>query len=440
MESLAQLMALMKHYGAERFYAKKLSPNDNSKNQVYLGGDFSVLNIFPHSEVFTDAEESVGSKRDRAKAKLMFFWVDSQGKHLAPDCQLILYPKYPEVRLSGFLKSCYGAPSKIMASRDPGRILVFGISQSGEILGHAVDSQSPLALEINARIWESFGVFVQFPADLGQSQTSRSILLNELRRIHRLNWIASQKLNNDGLKSPYLGGNGGGFTLEAEFGIPPNSRSQPDFLGWEIKQYGVNSFKTNRAKSPVTLMTPSPSAGEFKSIGAASFIRKFGYPDKSGKPDRINFGGVYTCLKDFHGVTGLKLILDGYDTATDKITDMDGSLVLVSRQGVQAAVWSFKDIMSHWNRKHAQAVYVPSMFRTPPAEYFYGTNVQLCSRTDFTLLLKALASGVVYYDPGLKIAAASSLAPALKSRSQFRIALKNIKQMYHQSEVVDLSL
>ena len=35
----------MRHHGATRIYAKNLAPNDNSKNQVYLGGDFSALTL-----------------------------------------------------------------------------------------------------------------------------------------------------------------------------------------------------------------------------------------------------------------------------------------------------------------------------------------------------------------------------------------------------------
>lgn len=68
----------MSSYGAMRLYAKTLTANDNSKNQVYLGGDFSALNILPHQEILTDSDSKAGSKRDRAKAKVSFFWVDPE--------------------------------------------------------------------------------------------------------------------------------------------------------------------------------------------------------------------------------------------------------------------------------------------------------------------------------------------------------------------------
>jgi hypothetical protein len=45
--SLEQLRSAMRAAGANRFYAKALSPNDNSKNQPYFRGDLSILNILP---------------------------------------------------------------------------------------------------------------------------------------------------------------------------------------------------------------------------------------------------------------------------------------------------------------------------------------------------------------------------------------------------------
>jgi hypothetical protein len=44
-------------------------------------------------------------------------------------------------------------------------------------------------------------------------------------------------------------------------------------------------------------MTPEPDAGFYKDKGAEAFIRKFGYPDHSGKKDRLNFGGIHYIKK-----------------------------------------------------------------------------------------------------------------------------------------------
>lgn len=186
-------------------------------------------------------------------------------------------------------------------------------------------------------------------------------------------------------------------------------------------------------------MTPEPNGGFYRDVGVAAFIARFGYPDKSGKVDRMNFGGIYACGREFHGDTGLRLTLQGYDSETGKITDMTGGIALENREGEQAALWRFGGIMEHWNRKHAKAAYVPSLFQTPPPEYCYGPKVLLCEQTDFSLLLKAVAAGSVYYDLGIKSENVLSAKPAVKRRSQFRIRHDELGGMYHRTEVKALS-
>ena len=439
-DSLSKLLQLMQSHGATRFYAKKLAPNDNSKNQIYLGGDFSALNIIPYKDIYTDGEVVADSKRDRAKADVAFFWIDSDGLYEAPDAQLILYPKYPEVRMSGFLKGCRKAPSDVLAVRDPGRVLFLGITHEGSVLGYAVHADHPLAIELNKRDdWEPTGVFLEIPANVEAKVDTKAQLLAALSRIYQKQWIQSQKLRLDGTIEPYRARNGGGYTLEAELGISPNGYAEPDYMGWEVKQYGVADFKNYRPKSPVTLMTPEPNGGIYKDEGVAEFLRRFGYPDKSGKVDRMNFGGIYACNKSFHAETGLRLSLQGFDAASNKITDMDGGIVLLSRTDEVAAVWNFAGIMKHWNRKHAQAAYIPSIFQTPPPEYAYGPKVLLCEQTDFILFLKAVAAGVIYYDPGIKIEGLSGPTPVAKRRSQFRVKHSQLTAMYHQHELIQLA-
>jgi hypothetical protein len=167
-------------------------------------------------------------------------------------------------------------------------------------------------------------------------------------------------------------------------------------------------------------------------------MRRFGYEDQSGKADRINFGGRYDCLRGLHGLTGLRMTMSGFDAPTGKITDLDGALSLIDGNDTVAASWSFKGMMAHWNRKHAQAAYVPSLFRTPPPEYSYGPSVLLCEQTDFLLFLKAFAAGSVYYDPAIKVENASSAKPGIKRRSQFRVAHADLPQLYKAHEVVAL--
>lgn len=432
-ESLDGVLALMQSHGANRFYIKKLAPNDNSKNQIYLGGDFSALNIIPHGSIRMDDTDRAGSKLDRAKADIPFFWVDEDGLHAAPHAQLILYPKYPEVRMSGFLKGSRRAPNDVLTVRDEGRVLILGMTGDGRVLGHAALPSSPVALAIHARPdLNPIGVFLQLPSTLTSPDT-KSLLLEKLTEIYRKHWIPSQKLSPRGVQ-PYSARNGGGYTLEAELGILPNGYSEPDFFGWEVKQYGVRDFNRFAPRSPVTLMTPEPTGGMYRDQGVDCFIRRYGYADISGISDRLNFGGVYSCIKELHSRTGLRLELKGYDREAGTITDMDGGVALVSHDGEIAALWKFAGMMEHWSRKHAQAVYVPSLFRTPPPEYRYGPRILLCEQTDFSLLLKAVLTGTVYYDPGIKMEMASTAKPDIKRRSQFRVRHDQLAALYHRHE------
>lgn len=426
------LLDHMAAHGATKFYAKLLAPNDNSKNQVYLGGGFGALNIIPHGEVESDDSAVAGAVRDRAKAKVRFFWLDAEGLALAPDAQLILYPNYPEVRMSGFLMRAVRAPSELMRSRDKGRIIFFGVCPDGRVIGRVVAHDDPVAQAFNGVTngLEVSGVFVDLGALRVGGASSRRVLLATLRQIHEKGWIQSQKIGAGGVSAPYNALNGGGYTLEAELGISPNGYSEPDFMGWEVKQYGVRDFVRYSAKSPVTLMTPEPTGGVYRDEGVEVFLRRFGYPDKSGKAARINFGGVYAGNRGFHADTGLALRLNGFDAVSGKITDIDGSIMLVDRHDTIAASWSFKGTIAHWNRKHARAVYVPSLMRKPPPQYSYGAAVQLCEGTDVLMLISALANGTVYYDPGIKMEKADSAKPEFKKRSQFRVKHKNLNSLY----------
>lgn len=429
---LVQLIESVAAFGATKFYAKKLAPNDNSKNQVYLGGGFGALNVIPHGEIESDDSDRAGSVRDRAKAPVEFFWHDDEGLSPAPDAKLILYPKYPEVRMSGFLKGAKRAPGDLMRSRDEGRVLILGVCPDGRVIGRALSRDDPAAraLDAVAPQLETAGVFLMLGALLKAGANPRKVLLDALCEIHLKTWIPSQKMGKAGVPAPYSARNGGGYTLEAELGISPNGYAEPDFMGWEVKQYGVSDFLRYTAKTPVTLMTPEPTGGVYREEGVEEFLRRFGYPDRAGKAGRTNFGGVYASNRDFHAETGLRLHVEGFDAASGKVTDVDGEIMLVSRDDTVAASWGFRGVISHWNRKHAKAVYVPSMMRQPPPQYSYGAVVKLCEGTDVLLLLAALSSGAVYLDPGIKMVEAPGVPPEIKRRNQFRVRHADLPALY----------
>lgn len=444
--TLKKLLKMFSDKNCNKVYVKKLSSNDNSKNQVYLGGSFEVINILPIKEIIS---EDVGDwKRARFKTKLDFYWLDDEGQiNHAPEAQLILYPKYPEVRFSGFLKGVKDAPSDLMANRIEGRYLFLGIDVDGKVLGHVVAPDSQIANEFEAlRNISTVGVFQELTIEKGViEQNSKEKLLSELRRIHNLGWIDSKRFDADKKILPCISSNCGGYTLEAELGITPNGYSEPDYLGWEVKQFSVTDF--NKWYSEViTLMTPEPTGGYYVEKGVEAFIRKYGYADKLGREARMNFGGIYK-YEITHPSTNLKMIISGYDTIVNKITNANGFIGLIDGKENIAASWAFTSLLKHWNRKHANACYVPSKNRKDEVlypfskqQYCYGGNIILGTGTDFSLVLQQIANANLYYDPGIKLefAIEGKRKQNIKRRSQFRIKSSNLVGLYHNNEVVNL--
>lgn len=95
--------------------------------------------------------------------------------------------------------------------------------------------------------------------------------------------------------------------------------------------------------------------------------------------------------------------------------------------------------MDHWGRKHAAAAYIPyNRSKNPPTEYCYKNPVLLGEGTDFQLFLSALASNLIVYDPGPKLENLNGLRTKTKGRSQFRINVKKLKNLYMKLDVVNI--
>lgn len=425
---------MFSNHGCQRIYVKVLSANDNSKQQVYFAGSFDVLNIFPISDIYPERTEK---GIETFKAALNFSWINNDGGiSQAPHSKFILYPEYPEVRFSGFLRECENSPSIIMSSREPGRLLFISVTSSGHILGYVTNSTSGIATEFQIlNDLQSTGVFsiIQLVAIIN----SRQKLLDELKRIHLSGWINSKRLDKSGFVLPCSSSNCGGYTLEAELGIRPNGYSEPDYLGYEIKQFKAANFERT-AKEVITLMTPEPTGGVYNQKGVEFFIRTYGYEDRNGKEDRYNFGGVHK-VGQTHPLTNLKLELEGFDSSTGKITNSSGSINLVDSKDVVTASWSYASLLKHWNLKHNLACYIPSKsILIPTRQYHYGNKVLLGDGTDFQLFLAEMSIGHIYYDPGIKLENASSAKPSTKRRSQFRIKSESLINIYHKTEILDL--
>lgn len=433
------LAAIFRDHGCSRLFFKPLAPNDNSKNQIYMGGSFDVVNMLPFTEV--KAEPRGDGHPPRFKAKLKLFWISERGSlHPAPAAQLILYPQYPEVRLSGFLRGCSEAPCGLLNSRAEGRVLVFGVGREGGVLAYVASADSPVSklfFNNNVGQMERTGVFSLLHLEEAEKEGDlKSFLLGKLKHIHLKGWIDSKRLDPFSRVLECDSPNCGGYTLEAELGITPNGFAEPDYLGWEIKQFNVRSFD-DIGSSTVTLMTPEPTGGIYVERGVDVFLDKYGYEDKRGRIGRTNFGGVYRVGVPRSSV-GLRLTLRGYCGETGRITDPTGAVEMVAGMETVVMSWSFESLLLHWNRKHSRAVYVPSMCSTMPRRrYRYGHKVLLCEGTDFILLLKAMSSGKVYYDPAIKREPGPS-GNRIKRRSQFRARSGSLPCLYKRSEEIDL--
>lgn len=111
---------------------------------------------------------------------------------------------------------------------------------------------------------------------------------------------------------------------------------------------------------------------------------------------------------------------------------------MLADSGECAASWSFEGLLMKWNKKHAQAAYVPykSNQMEPPA-YQYVSPTLMGEGTNFNLYLSALSAGLVVFDPASKVMNASTLKSTVKARSQFRMPVKKLSNLYQKFGAVE---
>ena len=429
----ANISSLLKRFselGAITAFCKPLAENDNSKQQIYLGGSFDVVQIFPFHEI----EATEKGKNSTYKAKLDFIWIDETQAERAKGAQLILYPQYPEVRLSGFLKSCKTAPNELLRpvptgerkfnNGPDGRVLFFAVTKNSETLAYLAPANSVLANEFMQKLdtYEKLGVLFKLP--LGE-KNSKIILLEKLVEIRDFGWQPSVTLDKTGVIKPYSANNGGGYTLEALFGIMRNASGEPDFMGWELKGYSHNK---------VSIITTEPKGGFYKEHGINKFVRRFGKPAKN---DTLYFTGLHK-VNHRNSSTGLTLNVRGFNANKIMIDDVNGAVELLTDSGECAASWSFQELLIKWNAKHAQAAYVPyKSNKHKPPSYLYSSPTLLGEGTNFNLYLLALLNQQIVFDPGTKVMNVSTSQSSVKARSQFRIAVKQLGNLYQKFGPVD---
>ena len=431
------LATCMAQHGATRLYAKELAPNDNTKNQIYLGPSFEVLQLIPFGEIIasTIAPEKV------LQASVNLDWIDETGESApASRTKFILYPHYPEVRLSGFVMGCRNAPSEWLNNekrgRTEGRVLFLGISPNGKVLAYLGTPSSTLSNSFKA-IKASFppaGVLTDISGLLLRIKAADEDfeLIGRLRAIHAKGWIDAKRLVKGGKIVDCNGTNCGGLTLEAELGVEENGASEPDFLGWEIKQHKTTNY-LRHGTGPITLLTPEPDGGSYVD-GVEEFVERYG--SHTERENISYFQGIHYAGTE-HPDTGMRLEVIGFDKTANKIVDANGCVALVSPSEDIAASWSFRKILTHWCRKHNKAAYIPAEVdrESNLPKYRYGKDIKFCRSTDPTLLLKGISSGSVYYDPGIKLDRATGKT---HRRSQFRVKFSNLSGLYRQSEDIDI--
>ncbi|WP_201765202.1 MvaI/BcnI family restriction endonuclease [Dickeya poaceiphila] len=430
---IEHLSGLMKNLGATRIIIKPLANNDNSKQQIYFGKDFSVIKSLP---LWNVVSSGISEKGAIFKAKIDWFWLSFDGTtEQAKGAQIILYPDYPEVRLSGILQGCSTAPSHLM--RPPtgeerqkrinsNRYLVMGIGK-GRVLSYVSAWDDELSCELkhlieNKFLRSVFSVFYEFYYLL---QDSRQLLIQRIKEIYNIGYVRSQRMNHLGLKIPYKAQNGAGLTLESLFNIIPNGRSEPDFMDWELKAH---------SGSVVTLMTPEPDSGLYLS-DIYGFMNDHG---SSKKPERIDFTGMHK-ISEYNQKTGLTLWIDGYDVCEGKIIDPDGGIFLKDINGIIAAGWSFSKIIDHWRRKHNKTCFVSySKLSGDYPEYHFGPNITLAEGNNIKKFISAFFTNKIYYDPGVNIKYTNEEWKA-KKRNQFRMKWKDVGNVYDNIENINVS-
>lgn len=442
MTKFQYISQLMSKLGATRIIFKQLANNDNTKQQIYIGGDFEVIRAIPTGEVYADG---ISSKGPIFKAPVNFYWIDDSGNtEHAPNSKIILYPKYPEIRLSGFLKGTnknleitprhlMQPPTKEERAERQGthRYLVLGVSPD-KVWAYCSSWGDDLARELSSIVeaGTARSVASVFFELTSKGKSSEDKLLDKLREIHRLGPIESCRLKADGSKIPYKAMNGAGYTLEAQFGITPNGSPDPDFMDWELKAH---------SGSVVTLLTPEPNTGTYVDLGLLEFMRRHATNKREG---RLDFASRHKVNQE-NPKTELIMTMDGYDSAKGKITDPDGGLMLKDREGNIAAGWSFDKIIEHWKKKHSNTCYVSYKAEKPSGDrefphYQFGPKVTLGQGTSLDHFLEGLHSCTIYFDPGMNMKLNEGKWKP-KKRSQFRVNWTKIDRLYKSVRHLDLA-
>lgn len=431
-QTLSEIRAAFADLGCTKVVFKALSNNDNSKQQIYFGGSFDVIQLVPNGETRSDG---ISAKGPIFKSPLNFSWIAPKKEpQQAKGTQFILYPKYPEVRLSGFLKGCALAPSHLMRPSTPDqrkarenchRYLFLGINND-RVFAYTSAWESNISKQASYLIThkEALPITSVFYQLKTQSSDSKAKLLKRLKEIYEMGPVSSHRLNKDGNRIKYKAQNGAGYTLEALFSITPNGSTDPDFEEWELKSH---------SGSVVTLMTPEPNCGSYLH-SLEVFVRTYGTVKEQ---ERMDFTGIHK-HGEKNSKTHLTLKLIGFDRKSSTIIEPSGGLYLIDAHGNLAAGWGFGKLIDHWKNKHSKTCFVSvSKIKKPIPEYIFGPDILLAEGATLQNFLNSIFDKSIYYDPGVNLKFINENWKP-KKRNQLRIKWKHLNSLFETISEVSL--
>ena len=439
--TIAQLRALLAAQGIRTAYVKKLSARqDNGKNQIYLGGGLDgVTNLFPATLHARSASESIAKRaaspgQPKLEARLDFAWLDrAGGRYDAPGTRIIDYFQYPEVRMSGFIARCDAPPDALRREKQTQygqRWLVLGTARDGKVLGLVLtEVEDALASAFpELPLQGDRGVLHVLVVDSDTDASPAQLLHAEIAAIIKGEWHASRILRAGGTE-PFRGAQGGGYTLEALLGVAANGNKAPDRHGFEIK-----SFTGSR----ISLMTPTPDYGYQGDHTFREFMQRYGRKGQKGDGS-LRFTGIHRCGA-VSAATRLGMRVAGYSQEEDAFGDAArvGVELFDPGTGTIVAGWSLDKLANCWNAKHANALYIRAERRESEDgfDYRYAGSYVTGTGTDVWKLLRAIACGLVFYDPADTIYADDRA----KVRSQWRINVADLPKamaaLYASTETV----
>lgn len=430
--------------GCSQVFLKVLSSKqDNEKNQIYLGSRLEIFSILPGKVTVGLASESVEKRKSskgesKLELELLFYWITENGIGQAPNAKLINYFQYPEIRFSGFLSQCEVAPDALrraMQDQFGQRVLLLGTSEDtvyGLVLSEKINGD--LSSLSSAPYWLDQKLIRVLETKQNEAQeVNPSKLVEELSKLAGIEYSSRSLKIKGGLPIPWRGTQGAGYTLEALLGVVRNGKAAPDKYGFEIKSF---------LSSPITLMTTQPDGGVRSKFGLINFLKLFGWA--GAKDDgSLRFNGKHSPEKSTPR-SGLKMVVNNWDSANQVPEGSNEPAVqLIDKQTkAVAAEWSFMKLGSSWARKHAGAIYVEASSLKKdggghPSHYLFGPSIYVCMGTTPLKLISAIATGLVYLDPGDRLYKDGSS----KSRTQWRMAFSKklplehqLKQLYHSVE------